>query len=598
MTFTSELSNKEFRLNVVLSVDSVFYSRYQVDTDTTDIIGTGSKIDSNKVGIVDSVTINPTNLDIRNVRTTTQTISFTLVDKDIVVTNQVATNDSQILEKDVIVYVGFNTATGFDMADYLIVARAKLKDIRKEPNRYKFKAADVVDLMNKDMFTTFDQLDGAITAGATSLDIDDASSFPTSGTVKIDDEFIDYSGKTDNTLTGLTRGTLSSTADAHSDDSEVFLVTSSTSVNPITFMLQLMVSPGGGGAYDVLSDGLGISSSLIDVSTFESIRDNNFSTELHTFHIFDVGNGLKFLEENILLSTNTRFINKNGLISLALLDQITFDATVPDIDEDTIIGNPTWTINSDKIINKVEVRYDFVEGLNEFTRVSTFEDSDSIAAFGEKPALKLNYKYVRFGLAGANIVQNRANRILARMGTPRAEITARTLFSDVESLPGDDVLLTHRYLPATGGPLGISEQLEIMSRAIDLNTGTVKFKLNFTAYTGIRAGAIAPAPFLTGVTSQTVFTIADASCWRVGDKVRLWNSLTNTYTADAVNTITDITGTTITVQDAFTTTLVTTLILKVADYNDASSRQRGAFAFVGEASGFFDDGSKSYQILF
>ncbi len=51
---------------------------------------------------------------------------------------------------------------------------------------------------------------------AVSLDLDDASSFPTSGEITIGTEAIHYTGKSTNTLTGLTRGYDNTSAAAHS----------------------------------------------------------------------------------------------------------------------------------------------------------------------------------------------------------------------------------------------------------------------------------------------------------------------------------------------------------------------------------------------
>ncbi|ACL05232.1 hypothetical protein Dalk_3544 [Desulfatibacillum aliphaticivorans] len=54
-----------------------------------------------------------------------------------------------------------------------------------------------------------------ISASATSIELSDASVFPTSGTVQIDSEQITYTGKSSNTLTGCTRGANSTDAVLH-----------------------------------------------------------------------------------------------------------------------------------------------------------------------------------------------------------------------------------------------------------------------------------------------------------------------------------------------------------------------------------------------
>ena len=58
-------------------------------------------------------------------------------------------------------------------------------------------------------------LSTALTNSATSIVLTDGSAFASSGTVQIGLEFITYTGKSTNTLTGATRGALGSSAVAH-----------------------------------------------------------------------------------------------------------------------------------------------------------------------------------------------------------------------------------------------------------------------------------------------------------------------------------------------------------------------------------------------
>ena len=69
--------------------------------------------------------------------------------------------------------------------------------------------------------TTETTLNGAISSSATTLILTSATNFDSSGTILIGTELITYSGKTTNTLTGLTRGTNSTTAAAHIDNKKV-----------------------------------------------------------------------------------------------------------------------------------------------------------------------------------------------------------------------------------------------------------------------------------------------------------------------------------------------------------------------------------------
>ena len=68
-------------------------------------------------------------------------------------------------------------------------------------------------------------LSQAITATDMSIPVSDASGFPDSGTIQIDDEQITYTGKDGNTLTGAARGANGTTAAAHAAGATVTQVT-------------------------------------------------------------------------------------------------------------------------------------------------------------------------------------------------------------------------------------------------------------------------------------------------------------------------------------------------------------------------------------
>jgi hypothetical protein len=72
------------------------------------------------------------------------------------------------------------------------------------------------------------QLNGNISNSDTTITLLDASSFPTSGTVLIDNELITYSGVSSNDLTGCTRGTNGTTAASHTSGDAVLLAVGNT----------------------------------------------------------------------------------------------------------------------------------------------------------------------------------------------------------------------------------------------------------------------------------------------------------------------------------------------------------------------------------
>jgi len=603
MSYEIEAAKKDLEINVVVKVGSLYFSTKQVDS--------GLVIPTDYI-CVDQPQVSGTTVDIRSISTPVGTFSFQLQENNDlpVISSLIMLDPSQWLGKEIIAYVGFITGS-FDFADYLEVARSTISGVTKLRNGYSITSRETTSLLDVEAFNLNDTTTISILAASTTVDINDASTWPASGMVEMEGEFIAYTSITGNTLNGLVRGQLGSTAEDHDKGTRVNLVTIVTSVNPIDFLLQAILSGDGDltndATYDVIPYGPKINPALVDITSFEDIRDNFFSTELHDYYIYNNDSLLKFLEDSALTATNTRLVTDEGKIFLTLLDQINLDDTMPIIDESTIISTPTWGLTMDKIVNVVEVFYDYNLATEKYETKEIFKDLDSIALYGEKKALSLKLLGVTGILDGANIATDRAGRLLSRLSTARGKINF-TAQLDTSIYPvGTNVQLIHRFLPQQGGTLGFSDRLEIMSRDLDLKNATVKLNLEFTSYTGIRIAFIAPSPKITAITNQKTFTVNDASLLRVGYVMVLFedgpldidlNPTAGSYLPDSPNVIESILGNVVTMRDAFSSTLSLGLWLKFADYDNASAEQKARYAFVGPNSGFFVDGSKNYQIVF
>jgi hypothetical protein len=113
---------------------------------------------------------------------------------------------------------GFDTSfdTDFETREYIIES----VDGVDSNGRVTLTAKDILTLANpekaKAPIASEGKLDGDITNSDTSITLDDASGYSTSGIVRIGDELITYTGISTNTLTGCTRGTNNTAADEHS----------------------------------------------------------------------------------------------------------------------------------------------------------------------------------------------------------------------------------------------------------------------------------------------------------------------------------------------------------------------------------------------
>ena len=603
MAYDDEL-DKDLELNVVISIGSDFYAIKEPDS--------GLSITSEFLQ-VKQPRVNGVTVDVRKANSPISTFSFQLMEfEGNKTSSKIMLDDTQFLEKDIIVYAGHITGS-FDFSEYIELARTKITKVTKIANGYSIISKEVSNLIAQPALFRNDISTTAIIPASTTIDITDTTSWRTSGFIKAGNEFIAYTGLDINgtTITGLTRGIFGSTAVAHDVGEEVYQVTEFNAVNPVDIILQILLSDTGNNTndptYDVIEQGLGIDPANIDITDFENTRDSHFIGELHSLLVWGAENMLKYLEKYLLPATNLRFITLNSKIGVSLLDQVDFNESVPLINESSIRGVPTWGLTSDKVVNVIETRYDYNFSTSKYETTQTFKDDDSISTFGEKKVLKLDMPSVTTGQNGSVIATQRANRLLARLSTARGKVNLTAHFDKSNIAIGSNVQVAHRYLPQQGGTLGFSDQLEVMSRSIDLTKGLVAYKLEFTSYTGIRIPFIGPAPKMVNIVDQSTFEVDDAACLVIGEPILLFkdgaldgfgNPTAGSYLPDTINIIQSIIGNIVTVSSPYITTLSVGLWVKLPDYNEASDEQKAKYAFIGENTGFFSDGSKSYQIIF
>ena len=96
---------------------------------------------------------------------------------------------------------------------------------------------DVTDIEStqttNSLFYKVGTLSGGISNSDSSITLSDGTYFPTTGTILIDDEMITYTSKIVNTLGGLVRGAISTTAFTHNANADVYLKANSATGNGI-----------------------------------------------------------------------------------------------------------------------------------------------------------------------------------------------------------------------------------------------------------------------------------------------------------------------------------------------------------------------------
>lgn len=591
---TEVQAEKKFVGNVVIQIDSNFFAIRQPDS--------GLSISAPFDRCIESVVLNPTTVDPKRVTTTISSNSFKLVDIDLAISALVQGRARNFIGKECTIWIG-RSFVGMDFADYLQLPKVRISKASHPGNAYTFSATEDTDRMQRPLYDAELRLAVDIVSGTTVIDVEgELADLPSSGLVKIDDEFISYAGVDliEEQLTGCIRGELNTTPAAHSAGAAV-LQAENTTDNPLDLLLKILTSGGGGGAYDVLQDGLGISESLIDVAEIEALRDEKFDDLVFPLTLYSIENALKVIENEILAPLNLRFTySANAKLSLVLLDRAVFAEETASMNEDSITKFPTWDADGTQIVNVLKIQWDYSEASKRTLRSQTFRDEDSIAAYGERQPLSFTFKAVRDAYGGEDLVTDFATRLLVRLSQPNPVVSLNTHLDKSLQNIGGKTFVESSQIPASDGTLNFANEMEIVSRAINIQTGDVQFKLAFTSFTDIRSGYIAPSDLIEAVTSQKRVTLpaGRGTYYRAGWKMRLWDEVAVAYLPDAVNTIESVVGDELIFANNWTTALVPAdQRLRFADYEDSVSTQK-RYCFVSDGSNNFDDGGAPYRVTY
>lgn len=589
-TYIESLPTKKYVSNIVILLSGKYFSMAQPDS--------GLVVDSDKVGLVKSLVVNPTTIDPSRASTTISSISFSLLDKNGVVSSLFSTNLNYLTGQEARVFLGrLNTSMPF--SDYQEMPRTLINKVSKSDGAWNFSCQETKDRLNKSAFSKSSKLFGDILAATTIIRVLNVSLFPSTGLVKIDKEFISYSGVdlVNNDLTGCVRGLRGTTATGYPLGTDVNQA-GQIKANPINILISLLVSNGGGGVYDTLGDGAKILSTLVDIAQMEDVREQFFAAYDFDLSFSNLSSLVQFIETEILYPLGLRLrTNLNSKIGLAVLNRTYFNIDVPDITHGSITRNPNFEVTNSKIFNRIRVRWDWSENSAMFLQSYDLTDSSSIALYGEF-LLTVSTKGPLTANAGAAQIQDIAAQFLKRFASANPEISFATHMDSSLALIGDKVkFVSSLVLDVNTGTLGLDKNLEVISRAINHATGDVSMRLSFTWYSSIRECFIAPNDTVAAVVSQSRLTLSPGrtDLYRIGWVLTLWNIATNNYAEAGTRTILDIIGNDLIFNLPWTAATAITQKIKFANYDEVHAQQK-KYCFIGCGSEFISDGGEIYQI--
>lgn len=585
-------TNKTFKGNVIIRFKGIYFSIHTPDS--------GLTIEPAYRGLVQSLVINPTTVDIRRVSTTIASYSFTLIDRNLAISRLTKADARELISEEVEIWVG-RVGVGMAFADYYKLPNTRIKAVSRPLNSYTFRTVEETDRMNRPIYDKKVLLAGDILAGTTVFTAkSDISAFPSSGFLRVGKEFVSYAAKDMGTkqFRNIVRGEFGTTPAGVEENAEIVLM-ERVAGNPLDTLLKILTSGSGSGAYDVLSSGLAIDPALIDVAAIEALRDDSFLGKVFDFRLYDVENALKFIESEILAPCNLRFTRtRDAKLTVAQLDRSYFVEDIDLINEDTITQQPQWTVDEDRIVNQIEVSWDYDNATQEFKRKQLFTDSVSVAAYGEKTPLRFEFSAVRDLFDGEAFVTDFVEALFYRLSQPLAEVQLRTQIDKSLLNIADQTRVESGQMPDADGALNFATEMEVVQQAINYQTGDCSLRLAFTSFSDIRSCFIAPSDMIVSITDQQTVDVGAGrgDLWSVGFKAVLWDTISKTYLSDPPNEIAEINGDEIVFADLFSTPLSTNYMLKFPDYDSAAASQK-RYCFVGIDGQNFPDQGKPFSIV-
>ncbi len=595
-----QLSNPSLEPNFYIDIDGITEKLSKLP-----VVGLANNI----VGLLLNPRIQGGQIEVDSSRTPFQTLSFRLVDENEQVSEVFSGED--MLEKTVKLFVSPDASA--DVSDYGLKAEFRLKEINsRSATIYDLKCTQSGELLIDRLIIGETLLSQDITDVQTAgIKVDNSDEFIGTGPFKaylnkerLSFSSVDASGE----LVGVTRGIDGTVADSHEEGDDFELFRKIAATNFVDTILQLIISPGGGGVYDVLEFGMGIRQELIDITEFENVRDTTgyLSTSSGDLEFRgDEENFIQFIEKQFLDPGALRFwYRDNGLISLLVIAEPT-PASPPEIVKNDMLEGamPFWRQNSRRIVNRIKVKLNWNPTTNRFTREIIFRDESSISKYGLKRTRSITTKALQTFNGAQSFLNSFKNKYFTFYSTPAPTLESTRLMPPKQFLdPGNVVSLTHPELPNLAiGERGIlQDKVQVLGKKFDFRDFSTDYDIFYSRLLNIRNAFIAPTGTVkSGFWSTTVFEIltADLGKFKVDDVVTIWNKSQDSPSINfSQSTITDVSGDQITVSPAFSVIPIDQYRLRYADYSVVQDTQR-LFLFIGKTGGVdFDDTTPPYKI--
>lgn len=372
--------------------------------------------------------------------------------------------------------------------------------------------------------------------------------------------------------------------------------------------------------YDTLGEGLGMSSTEVDIAQHIDIQTKYLSSANLRIYIKEtIDSGMEFLAEQIYNPLSAFSIPRKAQSSVGIHQGPIPGINIKTISSDNVTNASSLSIQrsiNKNFYNGIVYRFDELPLEEKFESGYITIDGTSVTQIpvGNKPLL-IDAKGFRDDLSGLNLATQAATRRLNKFKfgaelIKGIQVDFKTGF-DMEI--GDKVIVDMGSLKLTdineASRQGNPRLFEVVNKTLNVQKGSVKVKMDLVDSNfglNVRYSLIAPASKIKVGNSVTEFVLkpsynttrygnAEYKKWEnfIGAFVKVHNS---DFSVSGTGYISTIVGNTITLDASLGFTPLEDYVMEFGDYDNQPAEVKFVYAFQSDGDNNFGDGMMPYQM--
>ncbi|MDH3375350.1 MAG: hypothetical protein OEQ39_00065 [Gammaproteobacteria bacterium] len=229
---------------------------------------------------------------------------------------------------------------------------------------------------------------------------------------------------------------------------------------------------------------LGIDTSLVTLTDFQNIGEDLWDTTLNTGRVarflgLEKIEGKAFIESELLLWLGAFMpVYSTGAYGLKRMNSVLPYAAYDDyLNASSIISYGDLIYDQTKVINNIAIKWNWIQSLDRFTKITQLIDSGSIAKYGSASKKTYEFKGVFTGVHTDTDIAQYFNQIRDRYGAPPMRLSLKVMPKYTRLEVGDTIRINNPSIIDVRTGLGVDRTFEVEQVRTNWIDGTVTLEL-------------------------------------------------------------------------------------------------------------------------